>query len=1157
MKKRLLSAMLALVMVLALLPGTAQAAGGDVVYPVAGGNIYFNKDSRTITKCDNTVTEAIIPLKIEDTPVKAIAPYAFSFCGKLTKVIIPVGVTTIGSYAFSDCGSLSSITIPETVTSVGEYVFWHDDALKTAGPRADGFNYNIKYDWTLIPSNAFHACDGLTKITLSNSVTDIGTNVFLGLSNLSAIEVEFGNPAFCSKDGVLFSKDMKKLIAFPQGKGMQYQIPNGVENIADYAFFSTKLASITLPESVSSVGLTAFSSSFLLQFNVSGDNKSFCAIDGVLFSRNQKTLVAYPGGKGKTYRIPDGVTTIADGAFYGWYSGSITIPVSVTKIGYVSFGLFGPGTINYCGTEEQWRHISIDSRANTGLDSATIHYNYSDNGGSSGVPSNPGQGGTKKRVILAKFKAIDVFTNTVFFYDGTSYQIADNANLNINGLVNQWVACEIQETLQGDLLLSVKPANISQSKRIIITSIPDIAYKGKKLAFINGTYESYSAFEIPIEITIRNEISMPNPYPELLSDTIPSEWIECLRADPSLDYTITNVSLEAPKGFNFGMLNGGMITIDKSLAIHVNQEKKLTGYLRADSSYVPSDKINKYSVTGYAETSDGRKDFSIPFSIHDMSSVEEQTSDQLVNDAANKLEDLSIDNKIVFDVALMETLGISGDMLDLFRREVLTEIILSNTPEKTLKETLSDKVLEKVFSYKPALSASAYTLPLVYSIKTPKYGEVVLRLECSISDFKISGSRYALSAPITYEIISSKKALPYYVAKTGKLGMVNFTDVKEFADAAYKVAEKELKEQFNKVWGDSANKVAEFLFDKTVTKILKAYDKTYKSVIWALITKPSKNVKNDCPTNVYIYDTFGHLCGAIENGKVTKTSEDFQLSVVGETKYITGLTDDYTVKYVATGNGTMDVEVSENYGDDIVCRKVIFSNVPLHTGGDYTQTITADLLPAVEQYNLTSENNVIIKADKDEILPDTETDEMGFVDVNESDWFYDSVSYVASENLMNGKTRTIFAPNDTATRAEVATVLWRMDDCLQANLLLKYSDVPGNTWYTEAVRWATAAKVVNGYSSTKFGPGDQVTREQFATMLYRYAAYLDMDVTAPANALAKFQDVGTVSSWARNAMAWAVDQGIINGIDGKLVPQGSAVRAQLAAMIERFSKLEK
>ena len=177
-----------------------------------------------------------------------------------------------------------------------------------------------------------------------------------------------------------------------------------------------------------------------------------------------------------------------------------------------------------------------------------------------------------------------------------------------------------------------------------------------------------------------------------------------------------------------------------------------------------------------------------------------------------------------------------------------------------------------------------------------------------------------------------------------------------------------------------------------------------------------------------------------------------------------------------------------------------------------------------------------------------ETPAPTFTDVPADAWYADAVSFVTGQNLMNGVSSTTFAPKATTTRSMVATVLWRLEGQPQLNDLLPYADVKEGSWYTEAVRWASAEQVITGYSSTAFGPDNAVTREQLVTMLWRYGGS-----PAPAGDLSGHPDAASVSAWAADAMAWAVEAGVITGNEaGVLNPQGSATRAEISAMLMRF-----
>ena len=167
-------------------------------------------------------------------------------------------------------------------------------------------------------------------------------------------------------------------------------------------------------------------------------------------------------------------------------------------------------------------------------------------------------------------------------------------------------------------------------------------------------------------------------------------------------------------------------------------------------------------------------------------------------------------------------------------------------------------------------------------------------------------------------------------------------------------------------------------------------------------------------------------------------------------------------------------------------------------------------------------------------------------------WYYDAVEYVYDNGLMNGTASDTFAPNATLTRGMLATVLWRMEGSPVVNYALPFEDVSGDQWYTEAIRWAASVGVVNGTSATTYAPNANITREQLATMLYRYAAYKSGSVSTSAS-LSGFTDAGSVSDYAADAMEWAVAEEIIGGMTSTtLVPQGSATRAQTATMLMRY-----
>ena len=134
----------------------------------------------------------------------------------------------------------------------------------------------------------------------------------------------------------------------------------------------------------------------------------------------------------------------------------------------------------------------------------------------------------------------------------------------------------------------------------------------------------------------------------------------------------------------------------------------------------------------------------------------------------------------------------------------------------------------------------------------------------------------------------------------------------------------------------------------------------------------------------------------------------------------------------------------------------------------------------------------------------------------------------------------------------IVTMLWRMEGEPVANYAMSFKDVADGQWYTEAIRWAQSTGVVEGYSAEAFGPDDPITREQMATILYRYAKYHEINV-ANTNTLAGFTDMNRVSSWALDAMKWANAVGLVQGrTTTTLVPDAEITRAEAACMVQRY-----
>ena len=177
-----------------------------------------------------------------------------------------------------------------------------------------------------------------------------------------------------------------------------------------------------------------------------------------------------------------------------------------------------------------------------------------------------------------------------------------------------------------------------------------------------------------------------------------------------------------------------------------------------------------------------------------------------------------------------------------------------------------------------------------------------------------------------------------------------------------------------------------------------------------------------------------------------------------------------------------------------------------------------------------------------------------FTDADPTAWYHDGVHYVLENGIMGGYGNGLFGPNDNTSRAMMAQILWNMEGKPVVNYAMSYTDVDGEAWYTEAVRWVTAEGIMSGYGGGKFGPGDAMTREQLVTIMYRYAQYKGVDVSVGEDTnILSYDDALTVSEFAIPAMQWAVGSGAVGGrTNTTLNPKDTATRAEIATIIMRY-----
>ena len=364
--------MLPLLLSLLVLPAAARAQSTN------GFQYITTNGSVTITgyDCPPTLADAVIPDTITGLPVTRIGDESFQGCTGLTSVTIPNGVTTIGALAFYGCASLTNITIPSNVATIERWAFnacpsvseITVDALNPHYSSVDGVLFDkgqstlirypegkIRVDFAIpagvtnIAESAFYGCANLTSVTIPNSVASIEDNAFAGTSltsvvipssvtaigvdtfggcpRLATITVDTQNPVYSSAAGVLFNQSQTALIQYPQGKeGTSYIISSTVVSISDWAFEDSSLISVTLPNSVTSIGFAAFNQCTSLSsvalpdsvINIGGAAFDLClSLTNLTIGANVTSIGtnAFSSTGLTTISIPDSVTSIGEGAF--------------------------------------------------------------------------------------------------------------------------------------------------------------------------------------------------------------------------------------------------------------------------------------------------------------------------------------------------------------------------------------------------------------------------------------------------------------------------------------------------------------------------------------------------------------------------------------------------------------------------------------------------------------------------------------------------------------------------------------------------------------------------------------------------------------------------------------------------------------------------
>ena len=298
-------------------------------------------------------------------------------------------------------------------------------------------------------------------------------------------------------------------------------------------------------------------------------------------------------------------------------------------------------------------------------------------------------------------------------------------------------------------------------------------------------------------------------------------------------------------------------------------------------------------------------------------------------------------------------------------------------------------------------------------------------------------------------------------------------------------------------------------------------------------TEVRNAIEATCTTAGYSGDTWCLDCGRmIAKGTIVEA--------LGHTEEVTG-----AIEATCTEDGYTGDTYCTDCGELIAKGEVIPATG--HSFGEWTVSVEADCINEGEEIRtcaVCGETETRVTEKRTECPSDA------FTDLDKSQWYHEGVDFVLDNGLMKGMSDTIFAPNGQVTRAQLVTILYRLEGQPSVEGMENpFEDVAEDTWYTDAVIWAANAGVVNGTSETTFDPNAAITREQIAAILFRYAGAEAVE----EDHLKDFADADKISAYALDAMNWAVSEGLITGMgDGTVAPRATATRAQIATILMRY-----
>ena len=962
-------------------------------------------ESDAFSGCDNLVTAGPIggDYNIQFGWEEKIPDRAFSRAG-LVSVTIPEGVTTIGDSAFNGCENLSSVVIPFGVEAIGRYTFFSCTSLT---------DITLPEGVTTVGYGAFEDCENLLHVTLPKSVTTIGYGAFGNCDHLTdiyyagseadwaEISIDNSNEALTNAtihynstgpdtdpDGTFSS--VKFLNSFDAAKKQVFFADSGSDPLVPYEL-AASVDETTMEQLVGKYILVTVDP--LSAFTVT-DLQAVDAKIGTVLETGEN-LISFEEGVYLSVS-PNRYIDLKS------YEGKTVIYFSTKEEGIMQLNELVERTGVYQGWNEEAKKVTISGRSyptnyltdmgfltnNSIVEGKEIQYLTDDNGYDGAVFKiilKP-----EYRWEIKQFQNWDIFTNTIYFADGTSLAVAPELQISIGEFLNCWVVYQVEDHPEfGERIIQIK--KLEPALKVSIKLSEDrLLYQDDKLTFTQTAggidYRDKDGFEIPFTVTIMTDDTSGGVV------EIPAEVLE----SGLLDIEITNSSFTVPEGFSLEWVDGdGCQLLQTPFTLKRGETLKVGGYIRVDRSLDLPRIQNTYTLQGSVESSVGSKSMEDAFSIQNLdlqqkyaNANHEEREDSANKELADEVKDFANSwDKFVMLPPDLENLLKSAQAEKLKKLITLWITAISTEPEfEGLDEKIRDEAIDafveqwnQIFDYKIEGSwitswfgVKKVESTILVEMDTKKYGTRRFEISYNGQVYSSNEADFGDLGTLTWCMLDNE-GNPSAALKGNNVGLSGGTDVKAFSDALYDIGEKAIKDFYKETIGKPVDNLVGYIFGNVTQRLLSKFGIKVSDTIFTLYTNAMKSTVVRCPVDVFVYDVDGNLCGSIVDNQVQEDDPTVSLYVDGDDKYIWYAGDDYKIRLEGTDTGTMDYEVYEYAGGELL-RQVAFHDVPLTNSVVYNGEIPLELYVDAEDYSLTAEDGTRILADLDTYSPPPKID---------------------------------------------------------------------------------------------------------------------------------------------------------------------------------------